>query len=278
MNEEALSVRKWGVNLWRHLTFICPSKNALYQLADHLTNLSVCYRNVGDRDGAYAASKEAMDVLHRISGIHKSTSPEMYELISKNLSSQSQSLPLSTSIDSIELASRAVGAMEHALHIQSLHTNNESGLRMSANATNSHSQFATPAKMLGVLPENIALDPDSLFTYSVILNDLSILQERRNQIPYAHATKKRALEILRFLSIKYPQSKRVLQMTSSISAILFGHRFCALNSTAQNLEYANECVGIYRELFRKTEFGLVAVALVYPLGPGTVLGHRRKTR
>ncbi len=253
MNEEALSVRKWGVNLWRHLTFICPSKNALYHLADYLTNLSVCYRNVGDLDGAYGASKEAMDVLHRISGIHKSPSPEMQELISKNLSSQSQSIPLLTPIDSIELTTRAVGAMEYALYMQSIHTNDESGPRMSANTTNSHPQFVTPAIMVGGLPENIALDLDSLFTYSIILNDLSILQERRKQIPNAYATKKRALEILRFLSTKYPQSKRVLEKTSSILSMLYGHRFCALNSTAQNIEYAKECVDIYRELFRKTE-------------------------
>ncbi len=232
MLKENLTVGLWAVDFWKKIVSLSPKtdSNAWIQLAYKLTNASIGYANIGNKEKAFMQSEEAIDIIQR--KLDGNFLPEAQELMARNLCTQAINACTPTPTNDIELATRAVLTMEGVLDLQRKEL----------------SVDILPAS----IPERLDSDSfhDSLYSYSAILLDLSNIQEVRGYINEAHATKKRALAILHSLLHKYPNSKRLLRETASVVLDLCNSTFGKFNSLAENLSYAEEGTEKYLRLLQ----------------------------
>lgn len=233
LHDDALMIRKLGVDFWRELIGIHPSRNVQIALTAHLTNLSVCYENTGNKEQAYETSQEAIRGIHQLlgtgNGADSKESLVLRELLARNLALQAN-YP-STSTNNIDMASLAVGTMKRILEVEDSHDVDVKTPQI----TTSH------------------LIHHRCYTYSKTLLNLSkLLEERQNNTNESLVTKKEALRILDALAIEYPHSRPVLEEKANLLFVISGHKYRFHNSTEENWTYTRQCISIYRQLLRRS--------------------------
>ncbi|KJA25602.1 hypothetical protein HYPSUDRAFT_37648 [Hypholoma sublateritium FD-334 SS-4] len=250
MFEDNLAISLLAADCWKKIASLSPtnSLNAWIYLAHKLENVSNSYSLIGDKDGAYTQAREAMNIMIQ-KKLDCDPSPEVQTLRAQILCIHAKTTRTPQLMNSIELAASAVLTMEGVLR---LHNFDKEKLPIDLHPmTSSISSHSMNKSTLEVDDTNSESDfHNSLYSYSGTLLDFSSLQWRQGYISEAHATKKRALVILHFLLLEYPDSQMLLEATASVVLGLCDSTYCDLNSLAENLAYAEEGADIYRKLLK----------------------------
>ncbi len=269
--EDALTVALWDVDFAKKIISASPidDSSAWTHLTHALTNASIYYSSIGDRDKAYAYSQEAVKIIQE--KLDSAQSLHVQLLLARNLRTQEENKSLQMLTGGSELASRATVTMETFLGPQAEQLSAEILSLLSSVDLNSVDWSAVEAEAnhaakFILFPHckcNICMQ-SFLYNYSRILIELSYIQRAQGCIIEAHTTTKHALTVLQHLLLGHPDSVKFLEHTARVAFNLCGSYLQELNSLAENLAFAKECTSKYRKLLQ-TNFSAYVIRLLYSL-------------